>query len=85
MKNRIVSIALATVAGICFTGGLVILTSEGEFDMHRLDSLISMIDRSLDTKRKRHIAGGILLSASLLFGGIALTIMTIKSEDEENE
>ena len=53
--------------------------------MHRLDSLISMIDRSLDTKRKRHIAGGILLSASLLFGGIALTIMTIKSEDEENE
>ena len=32
----------------------------------------------LDTKRKRHIAGGIMLSASLLFGGLALTVVTIK-------
>lgn len=40
-------------------------------------NFISMMDFILDTKRKRHITGGILLSASLLFGGLALTVMTI--------
>lgn len=44
-----------------------------------------MLEYSLNTKRKRHIAGGILMSVSLLFGGLAVTIMTIKSEDEERE
>lgn len=29
----------------------------------------------MDGKRKRHITGGILLSASLLFGGLALTVL----------
>jgi len=53
--------------------------------MHRLEVIISMLDHSLDTKRKRHIAGGILLSASLLFGGLALTIMTLKAEDNEED
>jgi hypothetical protein len=32
----------------------------------------------LDTKRKRHVIGGILLSAAFLFGGLAVTAMTIK-------
>lgn len=41
-----------------------------------------MLDYVLDTNRKRHIAGGILLSVSLLFGGLALTVMTIKAEEE---
>lgn len=44
-----------------------------------------MLDHSLNTKRKRHIAGGVLMSISLLFGGLALTILTIKSEDEQSE
>lgn len=44
-----------------------------------------MLEYSLNTKRKRHIAGGILMSISLLFGGLAATIMTIKTEDEERE
>lgn len=39
----------------------------------------------LDTKRKRHITGGILLSVSMLFGGLALTVMTIKNEEEYDE
>ena len=43
------------------------------------------MDYILDTKRKRHITGGILLSASLLFGGLALTVMTIKTEGDNNE
>lgn len=45
-----------------------------------------MMDFILDTKRKRHITGGILLSASLLFGGLALTVMTInEGETNDNE
>lgn len=45
-----------------------------------------MLDYSLNTKRKRHIAGGIMASVSLLFGGIAFTILTLKEEkkDEQN-
>lgn len=44
-----------------------------------------MLDHALNTKPKRHIAGGILMSVSLLFGGLALTIMTLKTEDKERE
>jgi hypothetical protein len=44
-----------------------------------------MLDQALDTKRKRHMAGGILMSISLLFGGLAITIMTTKSEEESYE
>ena len=53
--------------------------------MNRLEAIISMLDYSLDTKRKRHIAGGILMSVSLLFGGLAVTIMTLKTEENERE
>lgn len=53
--------------------------------MDGIGNFISMVDYILDNKRKRHITGGILLSASLLFGGLAITVMTLKSEDDENE
>ena len=43
------------------------------------------MDLSLDTKKKRHIAGGVLMSISLLFGGLAVTIITLKTEDDERE
>lgn len=46
---------------------------------------ISVLDYIANNKRRRHIAGGILLSVSLLFGGIALTIMTIKPEEDYDE
>lgn len=49
--------------------------------MDRLEGLLSMLDYSLNTKRKRHIAGGVLMSISFLFGGLAITIMTIKTEE----
>ncbi len=42
-----------------------------------------MLDHSLNTRKKRHIAGGVLMSISLLFGGLALTIMTIKTEEKD--
>ena len=51
--------------------------------MERLEYVISMLDDSLDTNRKRHIAGGILISISLLFGGLALTIFTLKLEEDD--
>ena len=44
-----------------------------------------MLDETLDTRRKRHIAGGILISISLLFGGLAFTVMTLKTEEDNNE
>lgn len=53
--------------------------------MENFESLISMLDYILDTKRKRHITGGILISMSMLFGGLALTVMTIKNEEIEDE
>jgi len=49
--------------------------------MDFLNAFLYSIDNALDTKRKRHIAGGVLLSASLLFGGLAVTVFTIKNED----
>lgn len=49
------------------------------------ESLIGVIEYMLGTKRRRHIAGGILMSVSLLFGGLALTTMTLKEEEVENE
>ena len=44
-----------------------------------------MLDHSLNTNKKRHIAGGVLMSISLLFGGLAATIMTLKTEDKKRE
>ena len=52
--------------------------------MHRLEAFLAMLDYSLDTKKKRHIAGGILMSVSILFGGLAFTVMTLKTEDNED-
>ena len=43
--------------------------------MEGIGNFISMMDYILDTKR----------SASLLFGGLSLTVMTIGSEEDENE
>lgn len=53
--------------------------------MNRLEAFLTVLDYSLDTKKKRHIAGGILMSISILFGGLAFTVMTLKTEDSESE
>lgn len=50
-------------------------------DMEGFANLISMMDYVLDTKRKRHITGGFLLSAALLFGVLAMTVMSIRDEE----
>lgn len=53
--------------------------------MEEFEALVSALDFTLDTKRKRHIVGGILLSVSLLFAGLAITTVTLKTEDDDNE
>lgn len=53
--------------------------------MDGIERIIAMLDYSFNTKRKRHIVGGVLMSMSLLFGGLAITVLTIKSEDREDE
>ena len=51
--------------------------------MDRLNYIVGMLERTLGTRAKRHIMGGALISVSLLFGGLALTVMTLKIEDQE--
>lgn len=53
--------------------------------MDRIDMTVSVLNNILNSKRKRHIAGGILLSVSLLFGGLAFTALSIGTEDEDSE
>lgn len=53
--------------------------------MERLERILSMLDHALSTKKKRHIAGGVLMSISLLFGGLAITVITLKQEENYEE
>lgn len=53
--------------------------------MDGLSDFVAMLDYTLNTKRKRHIIGGMLISMSALFGGLAITVMTIHKETEEQE
>ena len=53
--------------------------------MDRLNYIVAMLEKTLGTKSKRHIMGGALISVSLLFSGLALTVMTLKSEDMEDD
>lgn len=52
--------------------------------MDQLEYYVQNIEFTLSTKRKRHIVGGILISISLLFAGLAITTITLQ-EDNENE
>lgn len=49
--------------------------------MNRLEGVMASLDYLFNNKRKRHIAGGVLLSTSLLFAGLAFTIITLKQEE----
>lgn len=53
--------------------------------IERLDYLMNSIDYVVCTKRKRHIMGGMLMSISLLFGGLAFTILTLNEKGDEIE
>ena len=53
--------------------------------MNDISELVSLIDFMLDTRSKRHIVGGVLLSLSFLFGGLAITAMTMTPEEKKEE
>lgn len=53
--------------------------------MDRLNYIVTMLEKTLGTRTKRHILGGALISASLMFSGLALTIITIKPDEEDEE
>ena len=53
--------------------------------MDRLEEAMSTLLHLTGDKKKRHIIGGVLLSVSLLFGGLAMTVMSIKNEEKGNE
>lgn len=52
--------------------------------MDELGRFLSFVDHTLNTKKRRHIAGGILVSISLLFGGLAVTVLTLNIERNED-
>ena len=51
--------------------------------MDKLNHIVAMLEKTLGTRTKRHILGGTLVSVSLLFSGLALTVITLKTEDKE--
>lgn len=52
--------------------------------MEDLNEVMETLEYTMSNKTRRHLIGGILMSLSLFFGGLAITAVTIK-EDEENE
>lgn len=44
-----------------------------------------LTDELLDTERKRYIVGGVLMSVSLFFGGLAITIIFINMRERRGE
>ena len=53
--------------------------------MDRLEEAMPFLMRLTGDMKKRHVIGGVLLSISLLFGGLALTVMSIKNEEKDDE
>lgn len=53
--------------------------------MDRFEAIIRDLTYLLDVKANRHIVGGALISMSMLFGGLAITVLTIKNEERKNE
>ena len=46
-----------------------------------IEETVEIVDSAISTSRRRHIVGGVLLSVSLLFAGLAVTAITLKQED----
>lgn len=53
--------------------------------MDKIERMLYMLQMSLSTSKKRHITGGVFLSLSLFFGGLAVTAITLKPDDKEND
>jgi hypothetical protein len=53
--------------------------------MEHAKRFIATLEHLVSTKKKRHIVGGILLSASIFLGGLALTVVSTKVEENNDE
>jgi hypothetical protein len=53
--------------------------------MEHFKRIVHTLEHILSTKNKRHIVGGILLSSAIFFGGLALTAMSVRPEEDDNE
>ena len=53
--------------------------------MERLETLMILADELLDTEKKRYIVGGVFMSVSLFFGGLAITVIFINMKERRGE
>ena len=53
--------------------------------MEKWEENFSILDNILRSKKRRHITGGILVSIALFFGGLAVTVITIKDNNESED
>ena len=53
--------------------------------MERLEILLELCDEALGTKKRRYIVGGILMSVSLFFSGLSITVLLINKEEKEHD
>ena len=53
--------------------------------MDRFERILAMLEYALNTKTKKHRAGGILLSTSLFLGSLAITVLILKMEENNDE
>lgn len=53
--------------------------------MEHAKRFIATLEHLVSTRKKRHIVGGILLSASIFLGGLALTVMSTNVEENDDE
>lgn len=53
--------------------------------MYYIENFLEIVEGLLTTKRRKHLTGGILISLSALFGGLAITALTVRPEEKEND
>lgn len=49
----------------------------------KLGYFLDSVDDLLDTGRKRHIFGGLLMSLAFLCGSMAITVITVRDERKD--
>jgi len=58
---------------------------KGYLHMEKWEENLSILDDILRSNKRRHITGGILISIALFFGGLAVTVITIKDNNESED
>mgnify|MGYP004434614065 CR=1 FL=1 len=58
---------------------------KGYLHMEKWEENLSILDDILRSNKRRHITGGILISIALFFGGLAVTVITIKDDNESED